>query len=458
MKYISTRGGVEPLDFKDAVMMGLASDGGLLIPQSFPDVRAQLNAWKKLNFSELALEIFSLYITDIPREDLKKLIEESYSTFDHAKVCPLTKLKDLSVLELFHGPTLAFKDVALQFLGKLFAYILEERNSCLNILGATSGDTGSAAIEGVRSKHNINIFMMHPAGKTSPLQELQMTSVLDENIFNIAVDGSFDDCQAIMKGAFADLEFKNTYKLGAVNSVNWARILAQTVYYFYAWAQLDTEEEVNFCVPTGNFGDIFAGYIARSMGLPVNKLILASNDNDILSRFFNSGVYERGEVKFTISPAMDIQVASNFERYLYFMVGRDPEVVKSLIQEFSESGKVTVPEEFMNNNDCMLAASANTAQTHATIKSYWENEQYLMDPHTAVGVHVGSTTETNGPLVCLSTAHPAKFPDAIKDATSQDLATHPTLEALKGAETRCATVENSIDAIKSYLADNALTL
>ncbi|NQZ59062.1 MAG: threonine synthase, partial [Lentisphaeraceae bacterium] len=394
--------------------------------------------------------------TDIPRTDLKRLIDESYATFSDSLVCPVKKLNGISVLELFHGPTLAFKDVALQFLGKLFAYILDERGTSLNILGATSGDTGSAAIEGVRGQKNINIFMMHPAGKTSPLQELQMTSVLDENVFNIAVEGNFDDCQALMKGAFADLDFKDKYSLGAVNSVNWARILAQTVYYFHAWSQLDSDEAVNFCVPTGNFGDIFAGFIARSMGLPINKLVLASNENDILAKFFNSGVYQRGEVKFTVSPAMDIQVSSNFERFLYFLVGKNPELVSSYMNEFNETGKITVDDKFMQTNDFLIAATTNTAETHSAIKKYWNDEEYLLDPHTAVGVFVAESFDLEGPVICLSTAHPAKFPDAIKEATGEDLAKHPILDALKGAETRCATVDNNLQAIKDYLSSNAV--
>jgi threonine synthase len=458
MKYISTRGQVEPITFKDAVMMGMASDGGLLIPESFPDISDKIKDWQNFSFQELAFNIFSLYIDDIPAESLKELIEKSYATFDHDLVTPVKKLNKLSILELFHGPTLAFKDVALQFLGNLFEYILNERNAQLNILGATSGDTGGAAIQGVKGKKNINIFIMHPDGKTSPLQALQMTSVLDDNVFNIAVDGSFDDCQGVMKEAFGDLDFKQELKLGAVNSVNWARILAQTVYYFHAYNQVAKNgEKISFSVPTGNFGDIFAGYIAKSMGLPIDKLILATNENDILSRFFNSGVYEMGQVNFTISPAMDIQIASNFERYLYFLVNKDAKQVRSIMNSFKSTGKVTVDEKFMKNNDTLIAASSNTAKTMEVIKRYWQEEEYLLDPHTAVGVDVAESMNLDSKVVCLSTAHPAKFPEAIEEATGKHLASHPTLDALKGAETRCHKTTCDIETIKAYLRENALS-
>jgi len=457
MKYISTRGGVEPISFKDAVMMGMASDGGLLIPETFPNITDKLDSWSSLSFQELALEIFSLYIDDIPKEDLKRLIDNSYSTFDHDLVTPVTKLDKVDILELFHGPTLAFKDVALQFLGNTFEYILAERNGKLNILGATSGDTGSAAIQGVRGKENIHIFIMHPDGKTSPLQALQMTSVLDDNVFNIAVEGTFDDCQNIMKETFANLEFKNKYHLGAVNSVNWARILAQTVYYFHAYNQVASNgQKLSFSVPTGNFGDIFAGFIARSMGLPIDKLILATNENDILSRFFNSGIYQMGNVNFTISPAMDIQIASNFERYLFFLVGRDSDRVNTLMNEFKSTGKMELTEDEMKNNECFISASAGTDKTLATIKKYWEAEKYVLDPHTAVGVSVAEAMSLESRIICLSTAHPAKFPDSIIDATGENIANHPTLNALKGAETRCKSLPSDKNAIQEFLTSNAV--
>ncbi len=458
MKYISTRGQMEPIGFQDAVMTGLAPDGGLLLPESLPNVEDKLEAWSKLSYQELAFEVISLFATDIPADDLKKLIDDSYATFEHPEVAPSVEVGDFQILELFHGPTLAFKDVALQFLGNLFSYILENRGGRLNILGATSGDTGSAAIHGVRGKSNINIFIMHPAGRTSPLQEKQMTSVLDDNVFNLAVEGTFDDCQHIMKTTFADVPFKTEHALGSVNSVNWARVLAQTVYYFYsAFRTMEKSgaSSVQFSVPTGNFGDILAGYLAQRMGLPVAKLILATNENDILSRFFNSGVYGMASVVPTISPSMDIQVASNFERYLYFKVGQDAEKLSALMADFTQSGELCVP---LNENgvvdDLFVAGRGDTASTLETIKRYKDEFGYVLDPHTAVGVLVAEQHRSEtAPTICLATAHPAKFTQAIIDATGEAVH-HPTLDALADAETRCDSIANDLDAVKQYVVDH----
>jgi threonine synthase len=458
MKYISTRGQMEPIEFQDAVMTGLAPDGGLLLPESLPNIENKLEAWSKLSYTELAFEVISLFATDIPEADLKKLINDSYATFEHPEVCPSVEVGDFQILELFHGPTLAFKDVALQFLGNLFAYILENRGGKLNILGATSGDTGSAAIHGVRGKPNINIFIMHPEGRTSPLQEKQMTSVLDANVFNLAVDGSFDDCQNIMKTTFGDVSFKTEHSLGSVNSVNWARVLAQTVYYFYsAFQTLEKTgaKAVQFAVPTGNFGDILAGYIAQQMGLPISKLILATNENDILSRFFNTGIYGKAEAVSTISPSMDIQVASNFERYLFFKVGRNAEKLVSLMNDFTGKGalQVSLNDRFVVD-DLFVADRGDTAGTLAIIKRYKEEYGYVLDPHTAVGVLVAEKFQSlEAPTICLATAHPAKFTQAIIDATGEAVH-HPTLDALADAETRCESIANDVDLVKQYVVDH----
>ncbi|MBN2785478.1 MAG: threonine synthase [Pontiellaceae bacterium] len=458
MKYISTRGQMAPIGFQDAVMTGLAPDGGLLLPETLPDVSASLTDWAGLSYTDLAFEVISLFATDIPADELKALIDESYSTFEHPEVAPTVRVGNVHVLELFHGPTLAFKDVALQFLGTLFAYILERRGGELNILGATSGDTGSAAIHGVRGKPNINIFIMHPAGRTSPLQEKQMTSVLDDNVYNLAVDGTFDDCQRIMKTTFADVPFKTEHSLGSVNSVNWARVLAQTVYYFYSAFRVMKESgaaSVQFSVPTGNFGDILAGYLAQRMGLPISKLILATNENDILSRFFNSGVYGMADVVPTISPSMDIQVASNFERYLYYKVDANAEKLSALMADFNESGALKIA---LNENgtvdDLFVAGRGDTECTMETIRRYHGNTGYVLDPHTAVGVYVAEQylSETT-PTICLSTAHPAKFTQAIVDAIGEEVH-HPTLDALASAETRCDSIANDVDAVKEYVVEH----
>ena len=441
---------MEPVGFLDAVMTGLAPDGGLLLPETLPDVSGKLDVWSALSYQELAFEVMSLFTTDMPADDLKTLIEKSYSTFRSPEVAPVVPVGDVHILELWHGPTLAFKDVALQFLGNLFEYILKKRGGELNILGATSGDTGSAAIYGVRGKENINIFIMHPKGRTSPVQEKQMTSVLDDNVFNLAVEGTFDDCQHLMKTIFGDVDFKTEHSLGSVNSVNWARVLAQTVYYFYSYFRVKESTgaaQVQFSVPTGNFGDILAGYLATQMGLPVKKLILATNENNILSRFFNTGTYSLGDVVPTLSPSMDIQVASNFERYLYYRVGQDSETLTSMMKQFAEAGSLTVE----GADDLFAAGEGNTFQTLETIKKVHAETGYVLDPHTAVGVAVAEHFQcSETPTVCLATAHPAKFTDAIEQAIGE-AAHHPELDKLADAETRCDTIANDEQAVRDYL-------
>ena len=322
MKYRSTRGGVSGISFTDALLMGLADDGGLLIPDHIPDVSSRLQDWRNLNFVQVAQRLLKLFIDDLEHDDLDALTSEAFSSFDIPEVVAWRQLDQLHVLELFHGPTLAFKDVALQLLGKLFEHVLADRGERLNILGATSGDTGSAAIAGVAGMENIKIFILYPEGRISSLQELQMTTVPDTNVQCISVSGTFDDCQRIMKSIFSDLDFKESYSLGAINSVNWARVLAQVIYYAYASLQKENTS-VDFVVPTGNFGNIFAGFIAKKMGFPVGRLLVATNENDILDRFFKTGEYSLGEVFRTNSPAMDIQVASNFERFLFYYFDED---------------------------------------------------------------------------------------------------------------------------------------
>ena len=435
--------------------MGLARDGGLLLPATIPDVSERLSAWRSLDYRDLAFEIMRLY-TDLPEQVLRSLLARSYAAFRHSEVTPLRRLDDLFILELFHGPTLAFKDVALQFLGNLFEYILDDLDREMDILAATSGDTGSAAIHGVRGQDRIRIFVMHPHGRVSRTQELQMTSVLDGNVFNMAVEGTFDDCQRIMKTIFRDLEFKDRHSLGSVNSINWARLLAQIVYYFYAAFRAMDEtgaEHVRFSVPTGNFGDIFAGWVAARMGLPVSKLVLATNENDILSRFFNTGDYGLGNVFSTISPSMDIQVASNFERYLYYRTGEDAACLRALMQDFEEHGSLSVKPSEDGVVDALFSAGAADRQaTLGTIRDFYERQQYVLDPHTAVGVHVGQQHMREGePLICLATAHASKFADAVIDATGRDVAHHPVIDALSGKETRCEVLPPCVDTVRKYM-------
>ncbi|KAI0074606.1 tryptophan synthase beta subunit-like PLP-dependent enzyme [Panus rudis PR-1116 ss-1] len=491
MKYFSTRGAQEVLSFEDTVLTGLAPNGGLYIPERIPQLPPDWQTtWKDHSFIDLSVEVLSLYISpnEISRAELRALVEKSYRTFRHPDITPLKKLNEKTfVLELFHGPTFAFKDVALQLLGNLFEFFLIRRNmrkpegakvERLTVVGATSGDTGSAAIYGLRNKADISIFILHPKGRVSPIQEAQMTTVTDANVHNLAVKGTFDDCQDIVKSLFGDQEFNKKHRLGAVNSINWARILAQTVYYFLSYFHLrkqlpsDVEPEIQYVVPTGNFGDILAGYYAKRMGLPIQKLVVATNSNDILARFWKSGVYEKvdtqssstseqeqgkatepaegasdgkqkseGGVKETLSPAMDILVSSNFERLLWYLAeegvaaseeGLDGvekrrkacEVVDGWMKLVKSDGRVSVPVKVLElaRRD-FLAEKVTDDETLETIREYYNNQpSYIADPHTAVGLNAAKRVAATNPLnttqIILSTAHPAKFSEAVTRALS----------------------------------------
>ena len=455
MRYVSTRGQVDPIEFQDAVMMGLADDGGLLIPESIPDAGGRLDEWRALAYPDLAFEVTRLFATDLPEADLRDLVTRTYGDAFRPEVAPVVRVGDLFILELWHGPTLSFKDIALQLLGNVFEYVLARRGGHLNVLGATSGDTGSAAIFGCRGRRGIDVFMMHPVGRVSPIQERQMTSVLDGNIHNIAVEGSFDDCQSIMKTLAADLEFKRACSLGAVNSVNWARVLAQIVYYFSATFEvqrLTGAETVRVCVPTGNFGDILAGWYALKMGAPIAGLVLATNENDILSRFFRGGEYSLGEVRQTLAPAMDIQVASNFERYLYYRLGCDGERLRAMMASFAETGSLTVAPDATGQVDPDFETGAATREDIlATIRCCYQQHAYVLDPHTACGCAVAAGGQAKEPTLCIATAHPAKFPAAIEEATGRDIAHHPDIDRLKSLPTRCETLPNDKQAVREFI-------
>lgn len=452
MRYVSTRGGVEPLAFKAAVMSGLARDGGLLMPERVPSAVGKLERWRKLPYADLAFEVMRLFVDDICVFDLRSLVAKSYWVFRHPEVTPTVSVGPVHVLELFHGPTLAFKDVALQFLGNLFEHVLGEAGGFMNIVAATSGDTGSAAIHGVRGRGRMRIFVMHPRGRVSPVQEMQMTTVTDANVHNLAVEGTFDDCQNIVKALFNDLAFRDECCLGAVNSINWARVLVQIVYYFYAAFRVMDKtgaDKVSFAVPTGNFGDVFAGYMAYRMGLPIKRLVLATNENDILARYFNTGEYRTGAVATTLSPSMDIQVASNFERYLYCLADGDTQQVKHWMDSLKSDGAIITPGAC---HDCWAAGRSDTAETLFTIREFWERHNYLLDPHTAVGVAVASRfLEESVPMICLATAHPAKFGEAILQATGQDLARHPLIDKLRGLPTRLQTAPAETAAVAAII-------
>ena len=431
MKYISTRGQTEPMDFSDVLLMGLAPDGGLMLPESYPQVdSATLNKLRKLSYPELAFEIMRLFATDIDETDLKDIINRTYTkeVFGSDDIVPVRQLEDdLYILGLSNGPTLAFKDVAMQFLGNAFEYVLKKKGKRLTIIGATSGDTGSAAEYALRGKDNIEVFMMSPHGKMSEFQRAQMYSLTDANIHNIAIKGMFDDCQDIVKALQQDADFKAKYSLGTVNSINWGRILAQIVYYFKAYFAVteDNEQKISFCVPSGNFGNICAGHIAREMGLPVDRLIVATNENDVLNDFFNQGVYTprpADKTYVTSSPSMDISKASNFERFVYLLLEKDSNRVHELFDGV-KTGKGFDLSDVLDavNSRYGFAAGKSTHQDRLnTIKSVYENYNDLIDPHTADGVKVARELQKQGEvIVCAETALPVKFSETIFEAVGE---------------------------------------
>ncbi|MCD6199804.1 MAG: threonine synthase [Deltaproteobacteria bacterium] len=465
MRYISTRGGIDPISFTEAVMMGLAADGGLLLPDPLPSVgSATLDEWKDLSYPRLALKIMGLFVDDLSDKKLEPLIHDAYTTFDTPEVTPIVKVGKHYVLELFHGPTLAFKDVALQVLGNLFSLLLKESGERMNILGATSGDTGSAAIYGVRGKDNINIFILHPQGRVSKVQALQMTTVPEKNVFNIAVKGTFDDCQAIVKAIFNQLDFKSQYHLGSINSINWARVLAQVVYYVYAALKMKGQtgdEPVNFSVPTGNFGDIFAGYIAKQLIRPnIGRLVLATNENNILTRFVLQGRYAKSKVIHTISPSMDIQVASNFERYLYYLYNQEPERVKQAFMFLDKKDEIIISQkELAQVRRDFASASIDQTSTITTIRDIYKKTGYILDPHTSVGVAAAERLDADlpkGPTICLATAHPAKFPDAVRKAIGREPERPESLKGIEDRSNRYEVLPAEIDAVKNYIVKHAL--
>ena len=458
MQFISTRGRAAALGFSDAVLAGLASDGGLYVPQAWPQLSAtEIAGFANRPYAEVAFDIISRFVDgEIPDAALKKIIDEAYATFRHPSVAPLVEIAPGHfVLELFHGPTLAFKDVAMQFLARVMDHILAERGARATIVGATSGDTGSAAIEAFRGRAATDIFILHPENRTSAVQRRQMTTVLDDNVHNIALRGTFDDCQTIVKGLFNNHRFRDAVKLSGVNSINWGRIVAQIVYYFTSAASLGSpHRQVTFVVPTGNFGDIFAGYCAQRMGLPVKTLAIATNSNDILARTLETGRYETGTVSPTMSPSMDIQVSSNFERLLFESVGRDATTVQSLMDSLGQSGGFTVPEAGMAAiRKLFVADRASEAETAATIRAVHANAGYLLDPHSAIAVHV-ATPLTGGetPVITLSTAHPAKFPDAVKGASGIEPGLPPWLADLFQKEERFTILDTDQGEVERFIS------
>ncbi|MDR2401596.1 MAG: threonine synthase [Deferribacteraceae bacterium] len=450
MNYFSTRGGVKGVSFKNAVMSGLAADGGLFLPESYPQI--DIARLRGKSYPEIAFEVMHPFADGV--DNFEELIHATYAPFDASDVVPLKYAGGFNIAELFHGPTYAFKDIALQFLGNLFDRLLSERGEALNIAAATSGDTGSAAIYGVAGKKNIKIAVLYPHNRISAVQEKQMTAARSENCLPLAVDGaSFDDCQKIVKQLFKDTELKKRYPLGAVNSINWARILSQIVYYFSSYLKLNTSEKVYFAVPTGNFGNIFAGYCAMRMGLPVEKLVIVCNANDILHRFISSGDYSIKGVAATHSPSMDIEVASNLERYLFYLYGEDHNKLSEAMLELANTRKINFTDkEVAAANEVFLSCSANDSEIEETIASVYDKSGYILDPHSACGVYAASKLNLpRGRSITLATAHPAKFCEVVEKSAKTKLTPPNGLRNLP--EPRREIVKNSYEYIKSVLND-----
>lgn len=458
MDYISTRGSAPTLDFRAATLAGLASDGGLYVPAVWPQLTTEeIGALAGLDYVETAVRVMTLFVAgSLTEDELRDLCQAAYGRFSHGAVTPLVQLDHRHwLLELFHGPTLAFKDVALQLLGQLFEKFLAGGDTNITIVGATSGDTGSAAIEAVAGREHIQIFMLHPEGRVSDVQRRQMTTVLAPNVHNIAIDGSFDDAQAMVKRLFGDAESRDQLTLSAVNSINWARLMAQIVYYFYAAVRLGApNRQVAFSVPTGNFGDVFAGYAAAQMGLPIARLVVATNVNDILHRALTSGDYSAGTVTATATPSMDIQVSSNFERLLFDLSGRDGAAITGMMGEFDKSRAMTIPADMLGGaHGLFSSARIDGDQMALALRWAQEHAGQIIDPHSAVGLAAARALDIDAdiPVVTLATAHPAKFPDAVERAAG----VRPPLPARLGnlfeREERFVTLPGDYDAVKAHI-------
>ncbi|MGB3836379.1 threonine synthase [Castellaniella sp.] len=466
MKYQSTRGGMAPVPFCDILLEGLAPDGGLALPVSLPQIsKAQLESWRGLSYAELAAQVLGLFIDDIPTNDLQRLTQAAYAPEVFPRIAPLKPLRPgVSLLGLSEGPTLAFKDMAMQFLGQVFEYVLAQRGQTLNVLGATSGDTGSAAEYALRGKRGVAVFMLSPHGRMSAFQRAQMYSLQDANIHNIAVRGVFDECQDIVKALAGDLGFKNRHNLGAVNSINWARIAAQIVYYVWGWLRATTEpgQKVSFAVPSGNFGNILAGHLARQMGVPIHRLVLASNENNVLEEFFRTGVYRprpASQTYATSSPSMDISRASNFERFVFDLVAQDPARVRGLMSDLKQDGQFDLSDlkPQLADRYGFVAGTSTHADRLSTIRAVYQESGLLIDPHTADGVHVAlSHLDPGIPMLVLETALPAKFSETILEATGRQPEIPVALQDLQQQPQRFEIMDCDASLVADYLRRHAL--
>ncbi len=461
MRYVSTRGRAPALGFEDAMLTGLARDGGLYLPDVWPRLApsgiAELSG---LSYAQAACRVMQPFAgADIPDEEFAELVAAAYATFSHAAITPLVEIAPGQwLLELFHGPTLAFKDIAMQLLGRLMDRALKRRKASATLIVATSGDTGGAAVEAFAGRESIEIFILHPHGRVSDVQRRQMTTTGADNVHNIAIQGSFDDCQALVKALFNDLERRDALSLAGVNSINWARIMAQSVYYFVAAVALGAPgRPVRFCVPTGNFGDIFAGYAASRMGLPIERLVIATNVNDILVRTLQTGRYAPERAVATSSPSMDIQISSNFERLIFEAAGRDAARVRQVMDDLAGQGGFTLSGNELESMRALFSAEAvSEAQVADTIGDVARETGYVCDPHTAVGLAAARRQQSDGvPVVTLATAHPAKFPEAVEAATGKRPDVPPRLEEKLGANERFTILENDYDALAAFIEARA---
>jgi threonine synthase len=463
LRYISTRGEAAPLEFEDVLLEGLARDGGLYVPETWPTLSPELiRAMRSMPYSEAAFHVIQPFVKGcIGDNDLRELLHEAYRSFVHHSVAPLFQTgPDRWLLELYHGPTLAFKDVAMQVLGRLYDHVMKKRGGHITVVGATSGDTGSAAIEAFRNREHATIFILHPHGRTSEVQRRQMTSVEAPNVHNIAIEGTFDDCQDLVKAMFNDQPFRDGVHLSGVNSINWARVMPQIVYYFTAAASLGAPDaQVSFSVPTGNFGDVYAGYAAKQMGLSIKRLVIATNTNDILARFLATGEHALAGVTPTISPSMDIQISSNFERLLFDLYGRDGSRVAATMRQLKSEGRFTVPPpELIETKKLFGAYKVDEDQTLAAVRAAFEQTGFQIDPHTAVGVAAAEQDRQHHPnpaipMVVLGTAHPAKFPDAVEKATGFRPPLPPHLQDLYDRPERFDVLPNDLKQVQQHITD-----
>ena len=460
MKYISTRNGSKEFNFTEVFIKGLADDGGLFIPKTIPAISEQdLLSLSKLNYKDLAKKIIFLFCDETIRKDeLSNIVEKSYSKFNEKNVVKITDIGENKILELYHGPTLAFKDIAMQFIGHLYDHHLKNLKKKINVVVATSGDTGAAAIDAIKSKDKMNIFVLHPNNKVSSVQRKLMTTVEDKNVFNIAIDGNFDDCQNLVKSMFADNKFSNSIDMSGVNSINWVRIVAQTVYYFFSYFQAcQINEKINFSVPTGNFGDVYAGYLSKKMGLPIDKLIVATNQNDILHRAISNGQYKAHSVVETLSPSMDIQVASNFERLIYDINDQNTDKTSKIMQSIKNEKKYLIEEkELKKIRKDFVSETISEQELLSCIKKVYENYKIIIDPHTAVGLGALKKINLAGKSVVLSTAHPCKFPEAIKKAINIKSELPDNLNYILSKKENFIVMNNDIEEVKKYILNKLI--